>query len=274
MLVADADVSWRTAPRARSFDEWRVWDDHGFDSPQQGMARDRELGLAVAGGTPPTFRVWVSPRSLAVSRQDARLPAFYDAAAELAANGWPVIVRETGGFAVALDPGIVNLSLVIPRSLLAGIPGPSIDLVYHLLCRPIRQTLSSLNIKTGFGSVPRAFCDGRFNLVVDGKKIAGTAQAWRAGRIGQIANGDGYVLAQAALLVDSDIHRITDVVNRFYRLAGRPAQFSATELVSVRDCLGSGMRLFVPVSNQVGRVRKMLVGQCALGNREAMGDLG
>lgn len=274
MLAADAGASWRTRPYARWFDEWRVWDDDGFASPQQGMARDRELSLAVAAGAPPTFRVWVNPRSLAVSRQDARLPAFSDAAAELAACGWPVIVRETGGTAVALDPGIVNLSLVIPRSLLAETSGPAIDLVYELLCRPIRQTLSLLDIQTGFGSVPRAFCDGRFNLVVDGKKIAGTAQAWRADRSGQVTNGDGYVLAQAALLVDCDTQKITDVVNRFYRLAGRLTQFSVSEVVSVRDCLGNGIGLSAPASNQVDRVRKMVVEHCAFGNREGIGDLG
>ena len=251
-----------TSPRRL---DWRVLDDHDFDTPQQGMARDAELGVEVANGGPPTFRLWVSPQSLAISRQDTRLPGFADAAEVMAATGWPVIVRETGGSAVPLGPGVLNLCLVMPRSLLAGHPGTSLELVYELLCKPIRQTLSTLNIHSIFGSVPGAFCDGRFNLVVNGKKISGTAQVWRGSRAGRAANGDGFVLAQAALLVDVDAQAVTETANRFYRLAGKPMQFASTDIVSVRECVGWRDRPGTPASGLVDRVREMIFNYCELG---------
>jgi octanoyl-[GcvH]:protein N-octanoyltransferase len=241
---------------------WRIWDDRDFTTPQQGVARDRELGLAVANGAPPTYRLWVNRQSIAISRQDTRLPEFADAAAAMAAAGWPVLVRETGGSAVALDPGILNLSMVLPRSLLADQPGTSLELVYSLLCQPIRQALSTLNIHSAFDSVPGAFCDGRFNLVVNGKKIAGTAQVWRGNRGGRAANGGGYVMAQAALLVDVDPQTVTEAVNRFYRLAGKPTRFASTDIISLRECISRRDQPAAPTSSLVDRIRETIFNHC------------
>lgn len=248
--------------------QWHVWVDTDIQSPQQGIARDRELGIDVANGAPPTYRLWVNPPSLAVSRLDTRLAAFADASRKMSAAGWPVVIRDTGGSAVVLGPGVLNLSMVMPRSLLAGQPGTAMELVYDWLCEPVRETLSTLGIQTSFASVPGAFCDGRFNLVVDNKKIAGTAQAWR----GCVAEGDGYVLAQAALLVDVDTRRITDLVNYFYRLAGSPRQFNHEGTVSVRDYLGRNSRYFAPASNLFSLTRDMLARHCVGANQAAVDD--
>ncbi|MGW8247439.1 MAG: lipoate--protein ligase family protein [Acidiferrobacterales bacterium] len=242
--------------------DWRILDDREFDTPQQGMARDAELGVEVANGGPPTFRLWSNPQSLAISHQDTRLPGFADAVEVMTATGWPLVVRETGGSAVPLGQGVLNLSLVIPRSLLADYPGTSLEMIYGLLCKPIRQTLSTLNINSVFGSVPGAFCDGRFNLVAKGRKLVGTAQVWRGNRAEQTANGDGYVLAQAALLVDVDAQAVTDVVSRFYRLAGRPTQFGSTDIISVRELIGTHDRLGIPEPGLVDRIREMILDRC------------
>jgi len=242
--------------------DWRTLDDRDFNTPQQGMARDTELGVEVAKGGPPTFRLWTNPQSLTVSRQDTRLPGFADAAEVMAATGWPVVVRETGGSALPLGPGVLNLSLVMSRSQLADHPGTSLELVYGLLCRPILQTLSTLNIHSEFGSVPGAFCDGRFNLVANGKKIAGTAQVWRGNRMKQAAIEGSYVLAQAALLVNIDAQSVTDAVNRFYRLAGRPTRFASTDVTSVQECIGTRDRLVIPASGMVNRIREMILDRC------------
>jgi len=267
-MVAVASRELAVGRMRRDEQRWRVWNDHGFTTPQQGFVVDRELGVAVANGAQPTYRLWTSPRSLAVSRQDSHLPAFADASRSMADTGWPVIVRDTGGSAVALGPGILNLSMVLPRSLLAGLPGTAMESVYALLCGPIRQTLATLGILTSFASVPTAFCDGRFNLAVNGKKIAGTAQVWRA----LAANGGGYVLAQAALLVNVDVRKITDVVNRFYSLVDRPARFDGNSIVSVRDCLESSGGCMDPAPGLLELIREMLASYCERGDRAALAD--
>lgn len=223
------------------FGHLQTWDDRDFSSAEAAVARDVDLGRSVANGAAPTFRLWENSQALVVSRQDTRLPNFARAAEHLGKIGWPVITRETGGTAVAMSPGMLNLSLVLPRSLVTGATGYAMDTVYRLLCEPIQQALLGLGIPTQFASVPGAFCDGRFNLVTGGKKIAGTAQASRANIATSAKNSEGYVLAHAALLVDIDTHRLTDIINRFYKIAGSDARFSDKEVTSVRHCLeGAG----------------------------------
>ena len=220
---------------------WRILDDRDFTTAEAGVVRDVDLGRAVANGAAPTFRLWENYPALVVSRHDMRLPHIASVVEQLGNAGWPVLARETGGSAVAMGPGMLNLSLVLPRSLVTGASGYAMDTVYHLLCEPIQQALLTLGIPTQFASVPGAFCDGRFNLVAGGKKIAGTAQASRA-NIATIGNNkEGYVLAHACLLVDIDTRRLTDIVNRFYEIAGSDARFNDNDVTSVRHCLaGTG----------------------------------
>lgn len=216
---------------------WRIWDDRALATVEEGVARDVDLGHAVAQGVGPTFRLWENHRALVVTRQDLRLPHITRAVKHMGEAGWPVVVRETGGTAVAMGPGVLNLSLVLPRSLVVDASGYSIDMVYQLLCDPIRQALLTLGIPTRFGSVPGVFCDGRFNLVAGGKKIAGTAQVSRANIARNGNTTEGYVLAHASLLVDVDTRRLTDVVNHFYDRAGSGARFSDRDVTSVWCCL-------------------------------------
>lgn len=218
---------------------WRIRDDRDITTAREGLARDVDLGHAVARGASPTFRLWQTDPALVVSRQDMRLPHIARAIEYTGNAGWPVVARETGGSAVAMGPGVLNLSLLLPRSLVTGASGYAMDTVYHLLCEPIRQALSTIGIPTRYGSVPGAFCDGRFNLVTGGKKIAGTAQASRANIARRGTDREGYVLAHAAVLVDIDARCLTNMVNRFYEIAGGTERFSDRDVTSVRHCLAS-----------------------------------
>lgn len=259
LLAVDTSNTPRV-PAAAS-NQWRAWDDRDFYTPLEGVARDAILGNAVANGAAPTFRFWQNRRSLAVSRQDLQLPNFASAAAQMNAAGWPVVARESGGSAIPLGPGILNISLVMPRSLVAATPGYGMDTVYHLLCEPIRQALASIELPTEFGSVPGAFCDGRFNLVAAGKKIAGTAQVWRANVAERGAAKEGYVLAHAVLFVDIDPYLITETVNRFYRLAGRAARYSANDITSVRHAIACNQtrKHFADSNTLADRLRARMV---------------
>ncbi len=228
--------AWFEGPR-----NWRILDDRSFSTVQEGVTRDVDLGHAVANGAAPTFRLWENRQALVVSRHDMQLPHIARAVEHMEEAGWPVVTRETGGSAVPLGPGILNLSLVLPRSMVTGASGYSMDTVYRLLCDPIQQALATINIPTVFGSVPGAFCDGRFNLVAGGKKIAGTAQVSRANIAAKGTTREGYVLAHAALFVDIDTHKITEIVNRFYNIAGKAKRFNYQDITSVRHCIASNI---------------------------------
>ena len=227
--------------RKKGSHRWRIWDDRDFYTAGEGVARDAMLGRSVAIGAAPTYRLWQNEPALIVSRQDMRLPNFAVATEWMNKAGWPVVMRDTGGTAVPVGPGVLNISLVLPRSLVVSMPGYAMDAVYRLLCDPVQRALESFDVPTVFGSVPGAFCDGRFNLVAERKKIAGTAQVWRANVALNGTNREGYVLAHAALLVDVDPQEVTELVNRFYSMAGKAGKFDHEEIISLRHCIASGL---------------------------------
>ena len=216
---------------------WRIDDDCGAgEGAAQRVARDAALLEAVrSGAAPATARVWENARCLVVARSDRRLPRFDAAAAALAAAGWPVVVRESGGTAVPQGPGILSLSLAFRPA--PGAPC-TIESVYDALCRPVEDALTRLGVSAARSEVPGAFCDGRYDLAVLGRKIAGTAQRWRAGPAGP-SRERGAVLAHAVLLVDVERAEATGAVNRFYAAAGSERRCAAAASITLREALAA-----------------------------------
>jgi lipoate-protein ligase A len=200
------------------------------------VARDAELLEAVRDGREPaTARVWENARCLVVARADRRLPRFAEACAALAAEGWPVAVRESGGTAVAHGAGVLSLSLAFR-------PPPAVpctlESTYDALCAPIEDALASLGVAAQRGEVKGAFCDGRYDLAVLGRKLAGTAQRWRAGPGGP-APERGAVLAHAVLLVDADRAGLAAAIDRFYAAAGSARRCDAGASITLREALSA-----------------------------------
>jgi len=219
------------------FSRWRFWDDRGGGTPEARLARDAALGEAVARGeSPPTLRLWENRRALVVGPGERQLPEFEAAFRRLSRDGWPVLVRDSGGSAVPHGPGILLLTLVLPRR---DVPWFSIESLYRALCAPLVLALDGLGVATAFGAAPGAFCDGRFNLVHRGRKLAGTAQLWRGAPAGGTG---GYAMAQALLAVDCDLAAAHAALNRFYELAGSDRRLDPRASTSVRACLDAGGR--------------------------------
>lgn len=145
--------------------------------------------------------------------------------------GWPraqrahaVQVRASGGGVVPQGPGVLNLSLLWP----AATDAPAgTEAVYEALCTGLAAALARLGIAASPQAVSGSFCDGRFNLAVDGRKLAGTAQSWRrsAGRL--------VVLAHAVLIVGADPVELTEAANAFERDLGSGRIYRADALTSV-----------------------------------------
>ncbi len=226
--------SWRGRLRDR-YPPWTVLDDPPLDDPAAQVARDAELAAAVARPldapvAAPRYRVWTNRRCLVVTTRERRLPAFEAAAAASARRGWPVVLRDSGGTAVPHLPTTLLLTLVLPRR---PAPEPRADEVFALLCEPAIEALADLGVSAGYGAVPRSFCDGRFNLVVNGRKIAGTAQRWRGGLPGHPVRA-GYVLAHLALYVAADMRAATAAVNAFLQDAGSTDSFDPAAMTTVK----------------------------------------
>ncbi len=143
------------------------------------------------------------------------MPRYQAACEQLAAEGWPVHVRDSGGTAVPHGAGILNLSLMLPRT--------TTDLAhyYRLLGAPLIALLGEYGLAGSYDFVPGSFCDGQYNLVIGGRKVTGTAQRWLAP--GQ--DHQGAVLAQAMLLVAGNVDEGTLMASRFYELAGGELRF-------------------------------------------------
>jgi octanoyl-[GcvH]:protein N-octanoyltransferase len=217
---------------------WQIEDDsRAGESAQQRVARDAALLEAVRRGeAPPSARVWENVRCLVAARSDQRLPRFAAAAEALGAAGWPVLVRESGGSAVPQGPGILCLSLAFRPEKSAPC---TIESSYDALCRPLEAALAKLGVACSRSEVRGAFCDGRYDLAVLGRKIAGTAQRWRAGPGGP-APGRGALLAHAVLLVDADLGEASAAVNRFYEAAGGERRCHAAASITLREALATG----------------------------------
>ena len=219
--------------------------------PDQILAEEQRWLQECARDRLARAHLWQAPQCLIVTRKDTRLPHFAAACHQLAAEGWPVHVRDSGGTAVPHGPGILNLSLLLPRT--------AADLAhyYRLLGAPLLALLGEYGLAGSYDFVPGSFCDGQYNLVIEGRKITGTAQRWLAP--GQ--DHGGAVLAQAMLLVDGDVDEGTRMASRFYELAGGELRFvpgTSTTLARCIDWQGGQAELVARVGQ---RLHTLLVDQ-------------
>ncbi len=79
------------------------------------FAVEELLCRKVAGGFPPVVHLWRHPRALVMGLRDSRLPKAAEAQKWLEAQGYQAAVRNSGGAAVPLDLGVVNVSLILPK---------------------------------------------------------------------------------------------------------------------------------------------------------------
>jgi lipoate-protein ligase A len=159
-----------------------------------------------------------------------RLPGFEAACEVSAAAGWPVLLRETGGEPVPQSASTINIALVYapPRS-----EGDlnRIETGYHRLCDPICQLLDELGGTSSLGEIEGAFCDGRFNVNLDGRKMVGTAQRWRQSQGGQRPVG----LVHGAMLIDNERASMVAAVNRFNEACGLEQRVRAESHIALHE---------------------------------------
>ncbi|HSN32448.1 MAG TPA: lipoate--protein ligase family protein [Ideonella sp.] len=169
--------------------------------------------------------LWHGAQGLVAPLSYRRHAGFDAACAEFARDGWPVRLRRSGGGVVPQGAGILNLSLAAP---VAGPPGDVAPRLYADLCVRLAAALEELGIDARPGAVEGSFCDGRFNLAVAGRKIAGTAQYWRRG-----AGARQAVLAHALLLVDADVQALAARASAFEAALGSERRYRADALTTV-----------------------------------------
>lgn len=205
---------------------------------QHNMDIETELGEAVGrGDRPPLIRLWRAAKThgIGVSRKDVASEEGKKAMETLKSEGYDVIVRHTGGTAVPQGPGVLHISYLFPR------PASQVttDQFYRILCNPMVEWLQKLGCEASTGALPGSFCDGSYNVLAFGRKLVGTAQAWRGGLAGMKSTRPGYVIAHACMVIDFDMSFATDLINRFYTLAGNPYRVSLDTSITLSDAVPS-----------------------------------
>jgi octanoyl-[GcvH]:protein N-octanoyltransferase len=178
-----------------------------LDNPEVGFGLQQAVLEEVAAGERgPAALMWMSPRYVGATRQETRLSGF----AAATALGFPVLVRNSGGGAVAANRGSLSFSLTFPvEDLRHGLYerySEGLDLIVSALRR--------VGVEAERGEVEGEFCPGAYSVRSGGQqgvKHAGLAQrvTRRAARL-------------EALLLVSETEEVRTVLERFYGRLGLP----------------------------------------------------
>ncbi|WP_238650867.1 lipoate--protein ligase family protein [Paenibacillus piscarius] len=134
----------------------------------------RDVG---AGRVPPALHLWRHPGGVALGLRDSRLPYAAAAMQELEQEGLRTAVRHSGGAAVPLDEGVVNVSLLLPK--------PAGKLDFHDDFRLLASLIAEAAASAGYPQaaaliraeeIAGSYCPGDFDLSIGGRKFCGIAQ--------------------------------------------------------------------------------------------------
>lgn len=156
-------------------DNWRFIDQSRLGpsfSPLQSFAIDDTLCTSVgAGNSLPTVRTWVHHQAVVLGIQDSRLPHIETGINFLHEKGFQTIVRNSGGLAVVLDEGVLNISLIFMEDKQLSIHN-GYDAMVNLIEAMFVEATSKIIAQEIVGS----YCPGSYDLSIDGKKFAGISQ--------------------------------------------------------------------------------------------------
>ena len=208
-----------------------------LEDPEDGFGLQQVVLEDVAAGVRgPTALTWNSSRYVAPTGRERRLPGFEKAVEVAGEKGFPVLVRNSGGGAVAANEGSISFSLTFPVE----------DLRHGLYERYregvglISSALQGLGVPAEPGEVKGEFCPGAYSIRSGGErgvKHAGLAQRVksRAARL-------------EALILVSNTAGLIPVLQRFYETLGLPFRPE-----SIADLDASTAQVVDALSKEVGR---------------------
>ncbi|MFJ7725967.1 biotin/lipoate A/B protein ligase family protein [Neobacillus sp. NPDC097160] len=190
--------------------EWRVIDQSAvgihFQALQSFGTDDTLCASVGAGEAPATARTWVHHNTVVLGIQDTRLPYLQEGIHFLKQAGYQAIVRNSGGLAVVLDEGVLNISLIFPEAE----KGIDINRGYDVMWQLIQTMFADFpQRKIEAREIVGSYCPGSYDLSIDGKKFAGISQR-------RLKKG---VAVQIYLCVNGSGAKRAELVKQFYKLA-------------------------------------------------------
>ncbi|RLQ93457.1 lipoate--protein ligase family protein [Falsibacillus albus] len=194
--------------------EWRIIDQSSLGplfGALQSFAMDDTLCTSVGGANSPSVaRSWVHHRTVVLGIQDTRLPFLQEGLDHLKSRGFRYIVRNSGGLAVVLDAGVLNISLIFKDSDKGIDINRGYDAMWELIQHMFADFPQTIEAKEIVGS----YCPGSYDLSINGKKFAGISQR-------RLRNG---VAVQIYLCVNGSGQERAKVIKDFYDLAKKGEQ--------------------------------------------------
>jgi octanoyl-[GcvH]:protein N-octanoyltransferase len=187
-----------------------------------------------AGGA-AVLHLWRHPQALVMGLRDSRLPHARKAAEALVRSGCSVAVRNSGGAAVPLDPGVINISIILPKAQGAIHFHDDFETMYRLIDAAL--ALSVLGASSSKGEVIGSYCPGDYDLSVAGRKFSGLAQRRQLHAL----------IVQAFVVVEGTGAKRADMAKAFYELAAAGASVETYPQVDA-DTMASLTELVGPVS--------------------------
>lgn len=167
---------------------------------------ERKLLQDVDKGQLEILRLWRHKPTIVLSPRETRLPYYETGLAYLNEQGYETTVRDSGGLAVVLDKGILNLSLLFPNT----------DSSLHIgngferMAEFIQTVLTHYGVQADIGKVDGSYCPGSFDMSISGRKIAGIS-----GRVTSVTK-----IVRAYICVEGSGAGRAQVIKTFYEKTG------------------------------------------------------
>jgi octanoyl-[GcvH]:protein N-octanoyltransferase len=203
--------------------KWRIIDQSHFGpmfDAKQSFAMDDTLCTTVGqGASDAVVRSWVHHNTIVLGIQDTKLPYLHDGVSFLEEQGYRVIVRNSGGLAVVLDEGVLNLSLILPETK----KGIDINRGYDAMWELVKHMLASYQANIEAREIVGSYCPGSYDLSIHGKKFAGISQR-------RIRGG---VAVQIYLCASGSGSARAEVIRGFYEraLKGEETKFTYPNII-------------------------------------------
>ncbi|OCT14994.1 hypothetical protein A8709_12790 [Paenibacillus pectinilyticus] len=221
------------------------------------FALEELLCRAIGKTVPPILHIWRHPRAFVMGLRDSRLPHAAMANEWLQSQGYDTAVRNSGGAAVPLDLGVVNISLLLPKE--AGDMEHRKD--FNLMVSLIRDVMAQVTDRIDQGEILGSFCPGEFDLSIGGRKFCGIAQRRQQHAIS----------VQAFLIVEGRGEEKAALARGFYERAAQSApghdypEVVQESMSSLSECLQLPLTAeqFVNQLHEVMRGRGIELGRAA-----------
>jgi octanoyl-[GcvH]:protein N-octanoyltransferase len=203
--------------------QWRFIDQSAVGNhfhALQSFGTDDTLCASVGTGeAPATARTWVHHKTVVLGIQDTKLPFLKQGRQFLEDQGYQSIVRNSGGLAVVLDEGVLNISLILPET----IKSIDINRGYDTMWLLIQRMFAEFDVQIEAREIVGSYCPGSYDLSINGKKFAGISQR-------RLKKG---VAVQIYLCVNGSGSNRAELIKQFYEIAknGEQTKFAYPEIV-------------------------------------------